>query len=503
MILTLVALGALIVIARIHTYHEPLERDITGAAVLGRELLAGRALYADMWDHKPPALHVTHALAILLAGYGPGAIYLLNVAAALTTLLGVYTAAAAVGGHIAGLWGAAFWTFVCGGLSLQANQPNVEVFINACGVWAFALLVRANGGPRVPRVLAVGALFGLGSLYKPVIVAPAALVALAHLAAPPAGRSRPRALADVFLIAAVGAAIWLTTFAYFAAVGRFSDFYQAVFVFNRFYSVNTPYASDSLLANLGHGFRPEKLFHEVLAITTPLAVFTLAGAVRGAIVGPGRPWLHLLALVVGTELAIALPGHFHPHYYQLWLPPLAVGAGWALGSFVGAKRIPAWSPHAAGAGALLLLLAQQLPLYQEPAETWARLKYGELFVAENKLGRELGALLAPDETFYEWGAETGLYFASRRSPPSGQFYIYPLLGGPAAYPLVARAMADLKRRPPAMFIVNKEMTFGGRFRHPILDWAAPRYVPLAGSADRGLFMLFVRRGSRLDVRRPK
>src|SRR2546422_5463525 len=203
-ILTLVALAALIAVARLNTYHEPLERDITGAAVIGHELLAGRALYADMWDHKPPALHATHAAAILMAGYGPSAIYLLTVVAAITSLLGVYAAATVVGGRVAGLWGAAFWTFVSGDLWLQANQPNTEVFINACVVWAFALLLRTTR-PSLLRMVMVGALFAWGSLYKPVIVAPAALLAGAHLAAPPWGHTRRRALGDVGMIAAGGA----------------------------------------------------------------------------------------------------------------------------------------------------------------------------------------------------------------------------------------------------------------------------------------------------------
>jgi len=294
------------------------------------------------------------------------------------------------------------------------------------------------------------------------------------------------------VLAAVGAVAWLGTFAYFAAVGRFADFYGAVFVYNQFYS-------GSVLNNLRAGLVPETLAPAILAIVIPLAVFTLAGGVRGAFTGPRRPWLHLLALVVGTELAIALPGQFYPHYYQLWLPPLAVGAGWAIGSFARMPRIPRWTPHAVGAAAILVLLSQQLPLYQVEADTWARLKYGELFVSEDELGRELGALLTPSETFYEWGAETGLYFVSRRSPPSGAFYVFPLLNGPTASPLAARAVADLERRPPAMFVINKGVMFGGKLRHPVLDWATPRYVALAGSGDRGTFVLFVRKGSRLDI----
>jgi hypothetical protein len=36
-------------------------------------------------------------------------------------------------------------------------------------------------------------------------------------------------------------------------------------------------------------------------------------------------------------------------------------------------------------------------------------------------------------------------------------------------------------------------------RHPVLDWAEPRYVEMAGKSDYGPFVLLVRRGSRLDV----
>ena len=125
----LVVLAATLVAARLHTYDEPLQTDITGAAVIGHELLAGRALYADMWDHKPPALHLTHAVAIALVGYGPGAIFLLNITAGIVTLLGVYAAGAALGSVSAGLWAAAFWTAISGDIWMHGNQPNTEAFI--------------------------------------------------------------------------------------------------------------------------------------------------------------------------------------------------------------------------------------------------------------------------------------------------------------------------------------------------------------------------------------
>jgi len=74
------------------------------------------------------------------------------------------------------------------------------------------------------------------------------------------------------------------------------------------------------------------------------------------------------------------------------------------------------------------MLVQQVPLYQIPPEAWSRLKYGaNIFVYEQQLGRQLRTLLAPGETFYEWGAAPGLYFDSLHSPPSGAFYAFPLM----------------------------------------------------------------------------
>jgi hypothetical protein len=506
-IVVLGALALVIAVARLHTYHEPLERDITSAAVIAHEMLGGRSLYADLWDHKPPAIHVTHAAAILLAGPGPGAIYLLNIAAAITTLLGVYVAASAagVGG---GLWGAVFWTLVSGDLWLQANQPNAEVFINACIIWAFALLVRSGGRPRVWRVLAAAGLFALASLYKPIAAAPAAALALAHIVAPGPGCSRRRALADALCIGGIGGGAWLATGGYFAARGHFADFYQAVFAYNRYYSSyywsNDTVSSQTMWSNLVNSLFVDPFDPKFLSLATTLAVLTLAGAVHGVIFGPRRLWLLLLALGIGIHIAVALPGQWYPHYYQLWLPMLAVGAGWsAVASFArGTWRIPRWVSTAVASAAVVLLLAQQIPFYQAPPEVWSRLKYGDVFVAEQKLGRELGVLLAPGETFYEFGSETGLYFESRHWPPSGAFYVYPLLDGPVASPLTARAVTELERRSPTMFIVNKSL-LQPRLRHPILDWAQPRYVHMAGDDDRGTFVLFVRRGSRLDVTRTR
>ena len=492
--LALLVLAVLIVTARLHTYDEPLEDDVMVYAVIAHELHAGRALYADAWDHKPPGVHVTYWIAEALFGYGRDAVFALVLAAALATLGGVYLAGAALGGRAAGLWAATCWAIASGDLWLQANQPNTEVFVNACLAWAFALLVAARGDSRAARYLAIGALIAWASLYKQVVVAPALFLVLAHVVRPPEGRSRARAAGDVALIAAVGLAAWAAVFSYFTAVGRLAEFYEAVFAYNRYYGRRMP------TFVLRAFDLPRLVVDPYLQVLVPLAALTLVGALAGWSWRPRRPWTLLAALVLATPIAVGMHGQFVPHYFQLWLPPLTIGAGWAVAA-LGARfgdRLR-WAPAAAGGAALVVLLAHTLPSYGLPADDWSVIKYGPIFVEERTVARRIDALLLPGETFYEWGSEVGLFFESRRRPPTA-FSVWPVVDGPAARRLGARVRADLDRDPPEIFVVAKWTQVYIQGRHPVLDFLAANYRPLRDQDPQSAFLLFARRGGALEQR---
>ena len=492
-VLVLLLLGATIVVGRAHTYHEPFETDITGAAVIGRELLQGRRLYSEIWDHKPPALHLTHAAAVAVAGTGPAAIFVLNLGAALTSLAGVYVAAARFS-PAAALWAAAFWAAVSGDLWMQANQPNTEAFINACVIWALALLLHAHSNSRVWRFAAVGALFALASLYKQVVIAPVVFLVAAHVVAPPEGRSRRQAVVDVLLVAGVGVAAWTAVLGYFALEGRLAHFWSAVFDYNRHYIGRFP--SSMRIAAFG----TPQLAGLWLSGSFPLFVVAVAGLVAGAFKTRGRPWCLLVALGLATPIAVALPGQLSAHYYQLWLPVLVLGAAFTV-SLVSNLRFRAVSAAPVlGAALVVLVLAGELPYYGISAEDWSVAKYGEIFVEERRLGREIDQLLLPNEAFYEWGSEVGLYYWSRRRVFSGAFSAWPAVVGPEASRLQAQVFADLRREPPELYVRALWTDEYIRTPTPATDWLAANYRPLPVSHPSEFFALYVRRGGALERR---
>jgi hypothetical protein len=94
-VLVLFVLAACIALARVRTYGGPPDRDVSTYSIIAQELRAGRPLYSDLWDHKPPAIYWTYACVQLLSGTGPASFYLLFVAASIVTMLGVYAAASA------------------------------------------------------------------------------------------------------------------------------------------------------------------------------------------------------------------------------------------------------------------------------------------------------------------------------------------------------------------------------------------------------------------------
>lgn len=490
-ILALLLLSTLLAVARLHTFNEPLERDITTYGVIAHELIEGKNLYSDLWDHKPPAIHATYAAAEAIVGYGRRSILLLNIGAGLVTLIGCYAAGSALGGkRSSGLLAAAIWVLISGELGLEANQPNTEVFINAFMIAGFALVLRMGGTkPRPNITILAGLLFAIASLYKQVAIVPVGLVCLAHIATVE-GAGRRQAVAEVMYIATIGAILWALVFGYFICTHRGDAFIDANFVYNQ------AYAGD-FVSNLSRGLVRPPLPWRTLALLGGLVALTLAGCLCAMKRGPRRPWILLLGLIVGCHVAVLLPGQFFAHYYQLWLPPLAIGSACSVSLLMQQTPVVNWQWGRAAIPCLVLaaIVFAELPYYFLSPEIWSARKYGSVFIQTDAEARKLTNLLRPGETFYEWGNETGLYFLTKQCPPSGVSFVDPLLVGPLKAELWGRVADELQRAKPDVVVLESETVLRTPASHPILRWVRASYRAI--SRD-GIFLVVARKGSRIE-----
>jgi hypothetical protein len=522
---TLAALAVLIVVARLHTFDEPLEPDLVTYSTIGHEMLGGKRLYSDVWDVKPPGLYVTYAAAEWLVGHGAPSVFLMNIVFALLTLGGVYVAGSAFGTK-AGLWAAAFWAASSGILTIQANQPNAEVFINACCIWGFALVLKRPDRDRPwLGMLGVGALFALGSGFKQVPVLLAAFLMLAHLFAPPASVSKKTAVLDAALAASVGVAFWLSVFGYAALTGQ-TDVYWAAIV-----EANQGRAA-GIFFNLYRYIREGKVLPVSLLFLWPAILFTALALVRGVVRGPRRAWFLQLAFVFGAHaMVFTQGGAFHRHSYQLWLPSLAVGVGWLAvtnwfdpARAAGARR---WLGEALAALSLAAVLLHELPNYAKTPDQWAVEKFGPRVLQDRKYSYQLGELLRPDEQVFLFGNGAAPYYYTGRRPTTISLWcVHLLLGDRLADRLGDKTLAQLKAAPPELFIVQfsaesllkrEPRVFGFASNwlgaknllepspydtHPIYAWAMANYRPWpdARFANWSETSVYLRKGSPLEQR---
>jgi hypothetical protein len=502
--LVLLALGLLVTAGRLYTASEPLERDLTAYALIGHELLNGHRLYTDVWDHKPPGIHLIYAAAEAIAGYDLVAVLLLNIVAALATLPGVYLAARAGMGRRAGLWAAVLWALLSLNLPLEANQPNTEVFINLALVWALWLFLRDTGRAMSWRsALVIGALCAAATLVKHIALLPFVGLAMASIVVAPSWRTR---LLRMVAAAGVVVAAWLAVVAYFAADGRYADFHQAVFTYNRMYV-------GSVWTTLGEAADIKRAAFLLAALVVP-GVALLAGH-QGASVGPlGRYWI-LVGCALATAAHVAAPGQWHKHYFQLWSPVLAVGLGWGAALLAGIgggqKR---WLADVAAAVVVMPLAVTQVTYYRLSPEEWSVHKHGPDFVYTRLQAEELNRLLLPEETFFHLGSHPGLYLYTGRRPATGMFYLpvprrqhslHALVAGPATGDRARRMIEDLERAKPDLLVLAR-LTLYDLQRHPevhqnpLVAYCANEYVPIAGNDQRPFFALLVRRGSAAATR---
>ena len=481
-------LAAIVLLLALNFYGWPVNRDITTYATIARELSLGGLLYSEIFDTKPPAIFVTYMIAQSLTQSGALQFFLLQAVPLVVVSVALVRSGPRAGfGLAAGLWAACCWAVLSGDVTLQMEWPNTELYINAAVSLAFLQFLRLGDRSSYITPLTIGLLFGIACLFKTVAIAMAVALGLAHLLCPPRGVTPARAFRELVSMSAAGIAVLGGTTAYFALTGRFGVFKEAMV------DAGAAYAGD-ISDNIFRTITLEPLF-ETMPIARAAAIAALAAAAAAVVYldeERRRSWVLLAAYGLSALVAVGMPGRFYAHYFQLLVPS---AVPWRR-----LVRALPLRPVSASEGrgsrrrlqpASLAVGAYESRYYLTAPEVVFRGTYTELYIETRALGRRLGAALADAETVYQWGEETGIYWYSGKRAPAS-ILTYPLFEGPQAPRLREQTGRALRTDPPDL-IVAANYAARASMDHPIFQWIAANYRPLAPEieGEREFFTFYV------------
>ena len=416
--------------------------DAAVFSVVGERVSQGALPYADIFDHKPPALYLLIALGQLLAGsIGTWKVaWILSVVSVAMTGVVVADTLRQIG------WRRAAWA--PGGLCVAtlASFPLAlggGLSETACVLPAALALRLAAVGPRTPaRLLGAGLLAGVSTAISlQAIPAALAVVVVAAVHDDVASRSRGSRTMDAMWIASGTAAVWAGLLLYFGMSDTTLAAFNAIVTYNSAYQ-RVAYLDDPVAGEALHA----------LLILAPLALAAALGTVaalrssRHRTVGIGAVvWL-------GASLAfVAYQGRLELHYTALLVVPLALLAPAGLTMRLqGSLRTVI--PRAVTLG--LLTTAFIVSGFMITAETTMAMGVRSYQVARNDAVAAWVEKNVPAAgSVFVWGNIPELYLDIPRSPASAYIYLLPLTTpGFVDRATIERVRQEFDVHPPSVII---------------------------------------------------
>jgi hypothetical protein len=460
----LAALAVAIALVRLAFIRDLPDWDVATYTLIGREMLHGRQLYAGVWDMKPPAIFVAYAGALFVTGeHVAAAQYLLGAATSITAMLAIYFAVAKLWDRQVALWASALWAAVCAQPAIEANATNTEALINCALALGLAAYVCTT---RWPGAIFAGVCFAIATTAKHVAVVPAIAIVMFL------DRRRPRMLIALAMIPA----LWLTLWAYAGLTGRARLFFDTAFVYPSYYAAR--------------GFHPPRVFPSFVVEFIPVLALAAIGIVQ-----PRRRALPI-ALLLATFLAVAMPGQFHAHYYQLWLLPLVLAGGAGAAVLWVQKRLIV---RVVAPIALVGLIVLQLHwLLLSPRDRLAAQHPASFVLQVVDEAEKIRRVLQPNETMFAWCDEPQLYLLANRRPPTMGLWRMHMTEGPMRESLTSATCDELHHRPPDLIV-----TWAGQIGyedHPIQRFIELDYENFPDDRSHFPLSLYARRGSDLARR---
>ena len=466
---------------------KPADHDSAVFSAVAWHLLQGRALYRDVWDHKPPAIYALDATALAL---GDGTINAIRTMERLFAAAGGVLVLLIVWRVFRSLWLAPglallylllfYWPDAFEGGNL--TEEYGAVFLLG-GILGCELTVGSSGARAAAAALAGGLALGLAVLCKEPFLLSAAPWAV-YAAVPRGGRWRAALLRGGWL--AAGAALpWAAATIWLAACGALPAWLD-VFAYNLRYAAAGGEGIALLPARLAEALSWAFRFFLGCSVIGLIACgLGLLSLVWVALVRKhGAFPVAAAACLVTSLLATAISGRSYGHYYLQLIPAFVLTAACgAAAAWEALRRCRPTVVALAIAGALVTFLACDLSPWGEfgrrlgkPARRYAPEDAVSIWVFQ-RTGSD-------DRIWAPHGRWARLYLDLGRLSAARYLYTPRFLDTPAGTGLEKmRALrADLEANRPRIIVTNNPEEFATYQPVGLRRWVESNYreVPLAG-----------------------
>jgi len=406
----------------------PLERDEGEYAYSGQLLLQGIPPYKLACNMKLPGIYTAYAVILEVFGDTPAGIRMGLILVNSVTVLLLYFLAAAVFGRLAAVVTACSWGLLSASSGVMGFEAHATNFVVPPAMLGILLLVYALRSDRLGLFFLSGLLSGIGVLMKQ---HGAFFVLFCLLYLFWTARKRQDALPMLLRRAAVYAAgvglPYAITCALLYKAGVFRQFWFWTVVYaNEYSKMGLRRAIHYFLENSARVAAPATLIWV-------LAALGLSAIWRGR---SARRHAGFLALLLICSFLSLCPGtYFHPHYWILFLPTVAILAG--VGVSAATERLSEHfpSPMVRATPAMVFLLCFGVGIFHQrqayfsadPLVTFEATYPGGPYVQAVKIADYVERHTAPTDRIAVIGSEPEIYFYAHRQSATVYIYTYSLI----------------------------------------------------------------------------
>jgi len=403
----------------------PFEGDEGEYAYIAWRLGHNELPYRDWVDQKPPAIFWVYGAALTLPVDPVRAVHLAALLFAAASTCALFFLARRFMSWFWALLAAALFSFLSVDPMAQGTAANTELFMLLPLILAQIAFFKSFAGGRQSRWSFIcGALIGIAIAFKQVAAVNWLLViALFPFFTSPEKRWRKTISFTACSVAGLLAVLGLIA-CYFWVRGGVSGLVENVITHNLEY-IGAMTWSDR--------------FHFCIDTLATLArsesiawIFVVIGFIA-LVTAQQLKWLMFVAgWLITSAIGISASGYFFPHYFQQWLPPLAltaaVGAQW-----LGELRVwqTALVPRAIFAASLgILPLTTLWPFWfsYSPADAVRRIYPGNFFAEMPSFAERVANITSADQRVFIFGAEPEVLFYAQRVSATRYIFLFPLYG---------------------------------------------------------------------------